>query len=42
VSDDGLAVGNVIGSSGNDGVRVTPDLPIEVADIRTMSVNPDN
>jgi hypothetical protein len=35
-------VGNVIGSSGNDGVRVTPDLPIEVADVRTMSANPDN
>ena len=35
-------VGN-IGSSGNDGVRVTPDLPIEVADIRTMPVHiPDN
>ena len=35
-------VGN-IGSSGNDGVRVTLGLPIEVADIRTMPVhNPDN
>ena len=42
VSDDGLEVGN-IGSSGNDGVRVTPDMPIEVADIRTMPVHiPDN
>lgn len=42
VSDDGLVVGN-IGSLGNDGVRVTPDLPIGVADICTMPVHiPDN
>lgn len=41
-TSDGLVVGN-IGSSGNDGVRVTPELPIEVADIRTMPVElPDN
>jgi len=41
VSDDGLVVGN-IGSSGNDGVRVTSDMPIEVADVRTLPVSIPN
>ena len=41
VSDDGLLVGN-IGSSGNDGVRVTSDMPIEVADVRTLPVSIPN
>ena len=41
-SDAGLLVNN-IGSSGSDGVRVTPTSPIELADIRTLPVDlPDN
>lgn len=42
VANNALVVEN-IGSAGNDGVRVTPTEPIEVADIRTEPVNlPDN